>query len=310
MQTTFQHKLAVVIATKDRPDQLIATLASITHQSFQPDQVIVVDGGDRTVEGVLKRFPDLQIDYMRVYPPALTKQKNAGVANVRPDIDLVGFIDDDMIFEHDSFSAMMSFWDASPEELGGASFNLAAYENPWSALKSIPQRLFFIENRGFGKVHRSGFNTPIWNAKQDSAVQWLGGGYTVWRKRVFDRWSFDEWFTGSGFLEDVHFSYQVGKKYQLTVVANAKAAHLEPPMTRNGQVRLGKTQILNWLYFVRNNPDLSVLMCLWGSVGRTATNLAKGVVKLNASFILRSLGNSLGLLEGTAQILNPIRQQK
>jgi hypothetical protein len=70
-------------------------LSSIRGQSFRPQQVIIVDGGDSTVEGIAEQFPDLPIDYLRVYPPALTKQKNAGVASVGPGITLIGFVDDD-----------------------------------------------------------------------------------------------------------------------------------------------------------------------------------------------------------------------
>ena len=308
-QHTFGHQLAVVIPTKDRPAQLHCVLSSIQGQSFQPQQVIVVDGGDNTVEGIVEQFPDLHIDYLRVYPPALTKQKNAGVGSVGPGITLIGFVDDDMIFENCAMAAMMRFWEQAPEELGGASFNLPDFDHSWQWVKSFPQRLFFIDNRGFGRVRRSGFNTPIWNAPDDRYVQWLGGGYTVWRKRIFDHWHFDEWFTGSGLWEDVHFSYRVGQQYRLAVVAAARAAHVEPSMAAKGQVRLGKTQILNWLYFVRNNPDLSVVMCLWACVGRTATNLSKGVVRFNLAYILRALGNSLGLVTGAVEVVNPHRQR-
>ena len=197
-----------MIATKDRPTQLKHVLSSIGAQSIRPDQLIVVDGGDVTIESVVEQFPDLEISYMRVYPPALTKQKNAGITGVRPDIALVGFIDDDTAFEAGAVEAMMRFWDEAPDEIGGASFNLTDFNNSFSWLKSLPQRIFFIDNRDFGRVLRSGFNTPIWNVHEDRMAEWLNGGTTVWRKRVFDHWRFDEWYPGSGLWEDVHVSYQ------------------------------------------------------------------------------------------------------
>ena len=309
-QSRFSHDLAVVTATKDRPRQLTTLLSNLKGQSFRPQQVLVVDGGDHPVEDIVGSVPELPIEYIRVVPPGLTKQKNAGVARVRSDIDLIAFVDDDVCFEDGALEAMMSFWEEAPEQLGGASFNLEDFHDSLSWLKSLPQRIFFIDNRGFGKVSRSGFNTPIWNASTDSAVQWLGGGYTVWNKRVFDQWQFDEWFTGSGMWEDVHFSYRVGKHYQLAVVAGAKAAHVEPAMTPTGQVKLGKTQVLNWLYFVRQNPDLSVPMCLWACVGRTATNFTKGLGGFNRSFLLRAMGNSIGLFIGAARLAKPMAKEK
>jgi glycosyltransferase involved in cell wall biosynthesis len=295
-QPTHTNQLAIVVATMDRPTQLRSVLTSIDGQSVSPQQVIVVDGGAESVAGIIEDFPSLNIDYVSLHPPGLTKQKNAGVSAVRSEIDLIGFVDDDMVFEDGAMEAMLDFWEAAPPEMGGASFNLPDFENKMSWLKSMPQRLFFIDNRKFGQVHRSGFNTPICNAADDTLVQWLGGGYTVWRKQVFERWHFDEWFAGSGVWEDVRFSHQVGREYSLSVVAGAKAAHVDAPVTIDRQIRLGKTQIVNWMYFVNSDPDLSTLMCTWACLGRTATNLTNGVVRLDRGYLLRGLGNILGLL--------------
>ena len=100
--------------------------------------------------------------------------------------------------------------------------------------------------------------------------------------------------------EDVQFSYQIGREYRLAVVAAAKAAHIEDPTTTKGQVQLGKTQITNWVYFVKSNNDLSLAKCLWGCIGRTAVNLVKGSGTFNLAYILRAWGNFLGLIRVAA----------
>lgn len=295
-QTTYKNKLTIVVATKDRPEQLRTVLSCIQNQSFKPEQIVVVDGGDVTVAEVAREFANLPIDYITVRPAGLTKQKNAGVASARSDIGLVAMVDDDMVFDNGSLATMMDFWENAPEDMGGASFNLPDFENTKAWLKSLPQRLFFIDNSQLGRVHRSGFNTPIWNVKDDNLVQWLNGGCTVWRRNVFEHLQFDEWFQGSGLWEDVRFSRQVAKDYQLTVVAKATATHVDAPVPAGHQLNLGKTQIVNWIYYVNNDGDLSVLMCLWACVGRTASNLAKGFFRLDRGLILKGVGNFLGLL--------------
>ena len=299
--------LAVVIATKDRPENVQRLLSNIREQTFRPKQVIVVDGGEITAESVVEQFAGFEIDYIKVRPPGLTKQKNAGLTVARPEMELIAFLDDDIIVEDGALAAMMNFWETAPEEVAGASFNLTDFKNSRAWLKSLTQRVFFIDNRDFGRVLRSGFNTPIWNAQKNVIVQWLGGGYTIWRKRVFDNWQFDEWFTGSGMWEDTFFSYRVGRHNQLAIVADARAAHLEAPVSIQGQFQLGKTQIVNWMYFVGSNRELSMPMCLWACVGRTATNLAKGIAGLDPGYLLRALGNTLGLMAGTVGILRPRR---
>ena len=305
----FQNKLAIVIATKDRPHELQRLLSSINGQSWHPQQVLVVDGSDQPVQDVVTQAAGLTIDYLRVYPPALTKQKNAGVTAVRPEINLIGFVDDDMVFADGSLEAMMLFWEHAPDAQGGAAFNLTGYNYAQSRLSSLSKRLFFIDNREFGRVLRSGFNTPIWDTKEDRSCDWLGGGYTVWRRGVFDHWKFNEWFRGSGLWEDVFFSYQVGKRYQFTVVAEARAESLEVPLTQSGQVRVGKTQMLNWVYFVKSNRDLSIAMCLWGCVGRTISNLVKGILTFDFGLVLRGLGNIMGLGVVLAQTINPLQSR-
>lgn len=280
----------------DRPSNVHRLLSNIKAQAFHPHQVIVVDGGEITAKAVVEQFTDLEIDYITVRPPALTKQKNAGVAVARSDIDLIGFFDDDMTFETGALEAMMAFWATAKAEVAGASFNLTDFDNSWARPKSLAQRLFFIDNRSFGKVLRSGYTTHIWNVQSDTSVQWLGGGYTLWRKRVFDTCLFEEWYTGSGMWEDTFFSYRVGKDNQLFIVADAKASHLDAPIPLQSQFKLGHTQIVNWLYFVNQNRDLSLFMCLWGCVGRTLINLTKGILGWDRGYLLRALGNAKGFL--------------
>jgi glycosyltransferase involved in cell wall biosynthesis len=299
-QPQYENQLALVIATKDRPDNVQRLLSNISQQSVRPHQVIIVDGGEQTALGVVEIHPDLEIDYITVSPPGLTKQKNAGVAATKSDMDLIAFFDDDMVFEDGAMEAMMKFWETAPEEVAGASFNLPDFNNSNEWLKSLVQRLFFIDNRGLGRVLRSGFNTPIWNVPDNIDVQWLGGGYTVWRKRIFENWRFEEWFTGSGMWEDTFFSYRVGRQNKLAIVANARAAHMDAPVFVEDQFRLGRTQIVNWMYFVGQNQDLSMPMCLWACAGRTATNLAKGVAGRNRGYLLRALGNTIGIMVGAA----------
>ncbi|MQF95117.1 MAG: glycosyl transferase, partial [SAR202 cluster bacterium] len=62
-QSPYKNKMAIIVATKDRPEQLRSVLSCIQGQSFTPDQIVVVDGGDRTVAEVAQEFGGLPIDY-------------------------------------------------------------------------------------------------------------------------------------------------------------------------------------------------------------------------------------------------------
>jgi len=289
------NKIAIVIPTKDRPEFMERLLTSIGMQSRLPDQIIIADGSDNPIDEIIGHFPDLPIELVRVRPPRLTKQKNAGVALVKPGIDLVGIIDDDIVLDEGALESMLAFWAGAGNSVGGACFNITNSSPSDSPFARLLKKVFFIDNQEIGSINRSGCITPIWDAGVTRQVQWLGGGYTVWRKRLFDQWEFDEWFPANGLFEDVHFSYRAGKEYQLMVVAEAKVQHAEAPVPAKGQVVLGRRQIVHWVYFVSNHADLSMPMCLWSCVGRMSVNLTMGILRRDLRLLSRAFGNFHGL---------------
>lgn len=290
--TKQRHRLAVVVPTKDRPAELRRLLDSVRQQSTRPDQIIIVDGGDRTVEGVVADFPDLGIEYVRHYPPSLAKQRNAGMVRLRPDMTLAAYLDDDLVMEPGAFEAMHRFWDRADADVGGARFNIIDEPHPhllW--LKT----LFLIDYPRRGVILPSGFQTSICRTDEDFYVQWLSGGATVWRREVVDTIHYDEWFLGTGYLEDIEYSYRVGRRYRLAVVADAKVQHLSPPVRRDRLHLLGLWEAQNRLYFVRKNPKLSPLLLTWGILGNIFLNALRGVYTRNPDYFVRARGNAAGL---------------
>ena len=93
----FSHRLAFVVPTRNRPADLRRMLRSVEAQSTVADEIILVDGGDpgQTVADVPAEFPGLALRYLRIYPPGLSKQRNAGMDAVSSDMTLAGYIDDD-----------------------------------------------------------------------------------------------------------------------------------------------------------------------------------------------------------------------
>ena len=288
--TRFSNVMGIVVPTKDRPEELARLLTSIRAQTQQPRHIVIVDGGDDGSEAVASEFSDLPIRYLRVHPPSLTKQKNVGVRAVESSATLIACIDDDIVLEDNALETMLEFWERASTEVGGACFN----EISRPPATSWMQRLFLMDNRVFGAVTPSGYNTPIVNAKETRPSQWLRGGATVWRKDIFQEYSFNEWFLGSGLIEDLYFSYLVGRRYDLYVVAEAPVRHMEPPASWTGNYRIGKVQVINRVYFVRSNSDLSLAKCLWSLSGQTLANLASGLMGADTGRLLRACGNIAG----------------
>ena len=283
--------MAIVVATKDRPVQLHRLLDSIASQDWLPHQIVIVNGGQDGLDAVLSGFPGLPIKYVEVRPPRLTKQKNVGVRSTDPSATLIACVDDDVILEEGSMKTMMAFWESAGQDVGGASFNLPGDgSQQWTGP-------FGKKSRGFGLVLPSGLTTPNTDATETRQSQWLVGGATVWRREVFRDHSFNEGFLGTGVVEDVDFSYPVGKRYKLYVVAEARAGHLEPRRTWKGSFLAGKALIINRVSFVRRNRDLSLPRCFLGLAGRMVGDLGKGILKAEPLLITKACGNVFGFAQ-------------
>jgi len=291
--TTFSNRIAFVVPTKDRPDDLRRMLNSIEAQSVHPEEVIVVDGSKDSIEELVKEFPILRIKYVRCYPPSLAKQRNVGMAAVAPGIALAGYLDDDLVLEPGAIEAMVTFWEEASEDVGGARFNIVNEELPrliWF------KYFFFLESKKRGAILPSGYQTAIGQVTENTYVRWLSGGVTLWRMQVIREFPYDEWFQGTGYLEDVDYSYTVGKRYKLAVVADARVQHLSYPVRRDSNYVLGKWQAINRLYFIRKHGDFRLSACYWSMFGEFLLNLGIGLGRIDSGRLRRAWGNLTGVL--------------
>lgn len=282
--------VAFVVPTRNRRADLGRMLSTLRDQTRRPDQVVVVDGGDadQTVEDVCREFPELAIDYVRVFPPSLARQRNAGIQVVRPDIAVAGYLDDDLVLELDAVDAMMRFWESASSSVGGASFNITNVPRPpFSKIKGW----FGLDGPRPGMVLPSGYQTMICPVEETVQTDWLFGGATLWRRDVLAHYTYDEWFVGTGFMEDVDYSHAVRQQWELWVVADARLQHLSAPVRREMYRRIGEWEVINRLHIVRKHAHLSSMRFAWAVVGQMLVNLTKGVVRFDAPSLQRLRGN-------------------
>lgn len=269
-------------------------LASLAVQTRRVDQVIVVDGSDPPVQEAVAQYATLGVEYVREYPPSLARQRNAGMARVRADVTLAGYLDDDIVLETDAVERMLEFWQRAGADVGGAAFTIT--NNPQPGALSLKQ-MFCIDHAHPGRVLPSGFASSITPQPVDIETEWLYGGATVWRRDVIESYPYDEWFIGTGFMEDIDFSYSVGARYRLFVVAKARLAHYSRPVRADRQRLLGKWQIVNRMHVVRKHRGrgLSILAAWYSSFGLFLLNFAAAVIRRRRDPWNRALGNAAGI---------------
>lgn len=301
-------KLALIIATKDRPNEVRRLLASICRQSRKPGQVVVVDGGTDRVEAVVKDFPELNPAYLTSSKPSAARQRNMGLEAVAAHIAFVGFMDDDSVLEPEAVEKMMKFWATAPADIGGAALNMTNHPPlDWPFLKTsrLAERLGLYSSRK-GAVMPSGFQTQIGTVLSVTYTDWLPAT-AVWRRSVFERFRFDDWFEGYSYLEDLEHSYRVGKEFRLVVLSDSRYSHLPATGGRGNGFAFGLREVRNRLHFVQKNPELSGPKCVVALVIRTFMNLALAIRLGNAYHFKRFLGNMVGLAQATVSTNGDMR---
>lgn len=90
--------ISVVVATRDRPDQLRTAIESLLRQTHAPSQILIVDNApstELTRHLIKEQYRDFeQIVYVREDRPGLANAHNAGL--VRAEGSLIAFTDDDV----------------------------------------------------------------------------------------------------------------------------------------------------------------------------------------------------------------------
>jgi glycosyltransferase involved in cell wall biosynthesis len=89
--------ISIVVITLNRAEWLEHTLYSLTKQTRQPDEVIVVDNGsqDNTKDVVSSFANRLNVKYVSEETRGIPYARNTGVRNATGDI--IAFIDDDCV---------------------------------------------------------------------------------------------------------------------------------------------------------------------------------------------------------------------
>jgi GT2 family glycosyltransferase len=286
------HRISLVVATKDRPADLRTLLDSLRRQVLGPDEIIVVDASQKSVDSILMDFPELTILYRSHWPPSAAAQRNAGILACDSAATLIGFADDDTTFEPQAFANMRSFWNDASASVLGAAFNLCNYpERGSSPLKHswLAERIGLYSAKP-GMVSRSGWQTMIGKVAETQFVDWLPSSAALFRREVFDQNPFDEIFDSYSYLEDLDLSYTLSRMGRLAVVADAGYCHFSSPHGRLSTRHFGRCEVRNRLYLVRKH-HLSLARCYVGLAIRLAMSVASGIAHPYTGQLNRALGN-------------------
>jgi GT2 family glycosyltransferase len=291
--------LSIIICTLNRPRDLRDCLESITHQDRLPDEVIIVDSSvDLRSAGVAADFSAaLPLRYFHTRQ-GLTYQRNFGIQQARGEIFL--FLDDDVILSREFLQQIERGFllDDRVAGLGGLLTNITLN----SPVSRYLRQIFMLPRMdGHGQMQKSGFAAHPWGAPEQKMhpVKVLCGAAMAFRREIFSEFSFDEFFSGYGLLEDVDFSYRVGLRHRLLYNPEARIYHRESAVDRINLQKFYYMKTFNHYYFFRKNlrpRNIPWLPFWWSNLGVFIRSLIVGLKE-------KTLGPIRGALRGNLAII-------
>lgn len=104
-----------------RAKPLLNLLKSVTNQTVYPNEILIIDGStnDETNEILTaNQFKNLKYYKVDAANRGLTKQRNFGIDKVNSEIEIVCFLDDDIVLEIDYFENLLATYTIFPDALG------------------------------------------------------------------------------------------------------------------------------------------------------------------------------------------------
>ncbi len=264
------NTISVVIATKDRPKELLACLKSVLAQAPRPLEVVIMDQS-RTAQGELlgKLFELNSIRLHYVHDPNLSgaaQARNRAIGFTSGTLLL--FLDDDVELAPSYVREILSIFDADRgRRVGGTGGLIVNLPATLSSAQRLRSWLFY---RGPFSVERDALAFHFGRGDRPRRALRLHGCNMTLRRQVLNDVQFDEAYTGYSFGEDRDLSVQIAGRFELLWVPHARLIHKQTSTTRIKRERFCELRVLSWLRFYgRCVPkNLYTLLCyVWLNVG-------------------------------------------
>jgi len=267
--------LAVVVPSKNRPQDLEVVIQGLLEQTVWATQLIVVDqsSDDESERRVASCFDQatavaresIQLTYIRDPKiTGLTAARNRSLPLLRADVVL--FLDDDVVLQPNFVEEILTTYARYPQA-AGVSGIVTNYLPP-SAIYKYWIRIFAL-----GVLHDD--RQPIyWNVGNLETfdpvrVSRLGGGLMSFRTAAIRGTEFDAGLSGACDGEDVDFCIRLGKQAVLLITPRARLVHKASPVGRSGDHWLLRHARTNWYLYQRNwNHGIMNRVCFaWLNLG-------------------------------------------
>jgi len=319
-------KFALIICTYNRPQSIARLLVSIESQNLLPNEIIVVDGSHEKNKTLVDNNFKMPLTYYLVseVDRGLTKQRNFGLSKVSPEMDVICFLDDDVVLNPDYFQQVINTFISENRSVGVGGY--AINEVKWDLCDKegkVQRGKFYCDGyirdeplrdrlRSFFGLNSdlSPGNMPSFGHGRSSLppsgltyeVDLLIGMAMSFKKSLFDKIQFSEFFQGYGLYEDADFSLRAAQLGKLYINTNAQLEHHHEPAGRPNMFKYGRMVVRNGYYVWRiKNPKPNLKdRFKWHTItllllAVRATNVITGPKRKQA--LMETIGRKIGYFE-------------
>lgn len=249
--------VSAVIPTYNRVTSLANTLMSLSKQSIQFREIIIIDASEEDKTEIFCKNEKIQTLHSKlIYHKAVVKgaasQRNEGF-NLSQE-PFVAFMDDDIFLEPFCIERL---WNCCvrDERIGGV--NALITNQAYHAPGSITRIMYRLMSGARLESYAGKCIGPGWNILPGDgddlpecvAVDWLNLGCTIYRRESLPSPPFQAHFVGYSLMEDLTLSLIVGSKWRLYNVRTARIFHdSQPGAHKNNIEDLAKMELVNRYY--------------------------------------------------------------
>jgi hypothetical protein len=281
-QPAAQLRVAVIIATKGRPQALADLLRLLECQSQLPTAVVISATDAADVELPMATALNIECVYGS---PGLTAQRNRGLAQINCRADVAVFFDDDFAPAENWLEQCAGIFDLEPN-IAGAN-GILVRDGVKGEPVSWQEARLLIARRGQDEIMLS-------------RIPDLYGCNMAFRMSAIAEIQFDERLVLYGWLEDKDFSRTAAKHGALVQCNLLVGVHLGLQAGRVSGKRYGYSQVVNAWYLYRKGT-LSLREAAGNILKALAANAAKAVGKQGH---VDRRGRLRGNLVGVAHLLS------
>jgi GT2 family glycosyltransferase len=284
---------AVVIPTRNRPNELLSAIEALLMQTVLPGEICVVDSSAETPSRrdieTLCREAEVRLDYFHPAPRGSTIQRNIGVD--RTGGDPILFIDDDVLLAPDCHEQILETFARSGAKVGGISATPSRSPRRSLATSQLFQRVFGLggcDRDNFARMRPGFFCEQVCSPTGVVRLECMRGLCMSFRRAVFAHQRFDDILPGYAIKEDVDFGYRVSRQYLLLQIPTARCEHMESPRNRLNSHLVMRVYVGNQVYLHRKNmpQDLRHQTALWwGLFGLLVWFTARAIIERDGGLV-------------------------